>query len=298
MLTQYMERYRVGFEWTGSTLVLAFVWIWMCHCLIWCTMKPSQLQTRLVFDYNGNDVWLSADVDWIYGTESCWLWTNRKYVVIGACLNLNDVSLLVIRCILTQNEHSLGCNDDDICRRGDVHVDQMCNGIVPALDEQTVRRCWCLFEFECVIAWYTMHYITPPQLHTPLIFNYNGNDLWLCADVDVDWMCATISFGLWMNRQYVVCSKLNVSLLGMIHTRHFNYNGNDIRTALLWCCFNVWNGIALAFDEQAVRWYRCKFIVECAHVLYTVHVWIWMRHHFVYDALYMTPWQLHAQLQW
>ena len=26
-----------------------------------------------------------------------------------------------------------------------------------ALDEQEVRWCWCMFEFECVITWYTIH---------------------------------------------------------------------------------------------------------------------------------------------
>ena len=35
----------------------------------------------------------------------------------------------------------------------------VCNGIVVALDEQDVRwYYWCMFEYECPIAWYTtMH---------------------------------------------------------------------------------------------------------------------------------------------
>ena len=32
--------------------------------------------------------------------------------------------------------------------------------IVLALDEQTVRWYWCMFEFECVIVWYTLHHDT------------------------------------------------------------------------------------------------------------------------------------------
>ena len=43
--------------------------------------------------YNDNDIRLCADIDWIYGTVSCWLWTNRWYVGIVVCLNLN-VSLI------------------------------------------------------------------------------------------------------------------------------------------------------------------------------------------------------------
>ena len=37
---------------------------------------------------------LCADVDWIYGTVSCWFWTNRRYVGISTCLNL-------LECLIT-----------------------------------------------------------------------------------------------------------------------------------------------------------------------------------------------------
>ena len=40
---------------------------------------------------------VDVDFDRIFGTVSCWLWTNRTYVGIGACLNLN-VALLGTRC--------------------------------------------------------------------------------------------------------------------------------------------------------------------------------------------------------
>ena len=54
-------------------------------------ITPSRLHTRLLFNHNGNDVLFCADVDvdWIYGTVSCWLWTNRKYVGISVCWNCN-----------------------------------------------------------------------------------------------------------------------------------------------------------------------------------------------------------------
>ena len=70
MLIEYMNRCRVGFWRTERTLVLVHVWIWMCHyCFgIRCTMTPSQLHARLLFNYNGIDVRLCADVDvdWIH----------------------------------------------------------------------------------------------------------------------------------------------------------------------------------------------------------------------------------------
>ena len=38
-----------------------------------------------------------------------------------------------------------------------------------AFDEQEVRWYWCMFEFKCVFAWYTIHHDTM-QMHTRLIF--------------------------------------------------------------------------------------------------------------------------------
>ena len=157
VLIKCLERYHVGFGWTAGTLVLVHVWIWMCHYLVYDAPWKTrlELQTRLLlFNDNDNDIlrlcadvddnsiwygtiscWLSTnrkyvgigacldlnasllgigvptmhgnniwfyadvDVDWIYGTVSYWLWTNREYVGIGACLNLN-VSLLGIRCTM------------------------------------------------------------------------------------------------------------------------------------------------------------------------------------------------------
>ena len=56
-------------------------------------------------------------------------------------------------------------------------IEYMGRCTVLALDEQKVRWYWCIFEFEYVIAWYTMQYIciSQSQLHTRLLFNYNGN---------------------------------------------------------------------------------------------------------------------------
>ena len=58
-----------------------------------------------------------------------------------------------------------------------------------ALDEQKVRCCLCMFEFEYVTIWYMMHYESITIAHSPAILmhdNDNGNDKRLCADVDND----------------------------------------------------------------------------------------------------------------
>ena len=97
MLLEYMGRWcHVDFEWTASTFALVHVWIWMCCYLLYgtrCKMTRSNLHARLRFNCCCNNTWPGAnvdvDLDWLYGTASCGLWTNRKYVGIGACLNSN-----------------------------------------------------------------------------------------------------------------------------------------------------------------------------------------------------------------
>ena len=51
--------------------------------------------------------------------------------------------------------------------------------------EHTARTWfWCMFEIECVIAWYTMHPDVNAFAHSPAIqTHYNGNDTWLRADI-------------------------------------------------------------------------------------------------------------------
>ena len=158
-------------------------------------------------------------------------------------------------------------------------------------------------------------------MHTRLLFKYNGNGIRLCANVD--WIYGTVSCWLWTNSKYVgicACLNLTVSLLGMMHyydTIVIAYSPaiHQLQwhnTALRWCWLNVCNGIALAFNDQRVRWYWCKSKFEYFIILYTmhhdmieymeryrvgfgrtestlvlVHVWIWMWHCLVYDA----PWR-------
>ena len=261
LLIEYMERYRVGFGRTVCTLVLVHVWIWMLihqetiiitpllrllfkynangtwscadvdgiygtvPCWLWTnslyvgigaclniqrTMTPSQLHTHLLFNCNDNDIWLCADVDWIYGTVSYWFWTNRTYVGIGACLNSNVYTM---------------------------HHDAIVIAHSPAIQLQwqwhtALRWCWLNIwnrvgfgrtggTLVLLMHVYMSHYLvyerytmTWSQLQTRLLFNYHGNDTWFCADVD--WINGTVSCWLWTNRKYVgigVYLNLNVSLL-------------------------------------------------------------------------------------
>ena len=86
-----------------------------------------------------------------------------------------------------------------------------------ALPEQIVRWYWYMFEFECVIAWYKMHYHAIAIAHSPAIeIHYNGNDIQLCANVDA--IYGMVSCWFWTNRRYVsigACLNLNVLILGI-----------------------------------------------------------------------------------
>ena len=97
----------------------------------------------------------------------------------------------------------------------------VCNGIVLALDAQKVRY-WCMFEFECVIAWYDVPWIIHDHnlFHTHLLFNYNGDVIYTALRWCWFWFIiyGTVLCWLWLNRRYVgigVCVNLNVQLLGI-----------------------------------------------------------------------------------
>ena len=162
----YMERYRVGFGRPVGTLVLVHVWIWMCHyCLVWCAVTPSQLHTHLLCKYNGNDIRFCADLDfdWMHGTISRWRWTNRGYVGIDACVNLN-VSLLDIRVYDTTWNHyncTLTCYSNTL----QWQYARLCDDVDWTYG---TASCWFwanrkyvgMFGFECIITRWTIHYDT------------------------------------------------------------------------------------------------------------------------------------------
>ena len=119
-------------------------------------------------------------------------------VNVGAYLNWKMCYYLVYAAPRHHRNYTLACYSTTMAT---THVfalmliEYMGRCIVLALDEQKVRWYWCMFEFEYVIAWYTMRYIyiciLRSQLHTRLIFNYNGNAIRLWADVNVTCMYGT-----------------------------------------------------------------------------------------------------------
>ena len=170
------------------------------------------------------------------------------------------------------------------------------NGIILALDEQYVRWYWCMFNFECdtlvsVHVWIGINVqllgiwctVTPSQLHTRLLFKYNGKY--------VRYGSAVMLIG-YIERYYVGFGRTESTLvpesvwIGMCNCLVYNAPwphrnctlacySNIIAiaydTALRWCWSDIWNGIVLAVDEQPVRWYRSLFESECDIAWYTMH---------------------------
>ena len=95
-----------------------------------------------------------------YVRVSCRLWTNRKYIDIGECLNLN-LSLCGVWCKMTiAIAHSpvieIHYNGNGLYLYADAVVQSIWNGIILTLDEQKVRWYWYMFEFQYVSILYTM----------------------------------------------------------------------------------------------------------------------------------------------
>ena len=182
--------------------------------------------TPSLFNYNCDDIWLCTDVKWMYATVSFCLWTNRKYVCICACC------IWMCHCFVRDapwHHHNCTCNYN--------------NNVVLTVDEKKVRWYWRMFEFECFIALYTTHHKTIARIHPPL-FKCNSNGIRLCTDINVDWICGTVSCWLWTNSKYVgigACLNSNLSLLcvrwttrpSLLHTR-FLFNDN-----VTWLCAYV-----------------------------------------------------------
>ena len=96
MLIEYMERYRVGFGWTGSTLALNLN---VSLLSIRSTMTPSQLHTRLLFKYNANDIrpalrwcWLNIWICIVLALDEqlvSWCWCTFEFECIITCCTIN-----------------------------------------------------------------------------------------------------------------------------------------------------------------------------------------------------------------
>ena len=68
---------------------LSFVYQYEVVILHWCTTVQIHYN-----DDDGMTVVCLCYVGWMYGTVSCWSWTNRKYVSIGVCLHLQLLFVL------------------------------------------------------------------------------------------------------------------------------------------------------------------------------------------------------------
>ena len=280
--------------WTNSWYVGISVCLNVSLIGIRCTMTPAHLHTRLLFNYNDNDIRLCFDIDWIYATVSCWLWTSREYVGISVCLN---VSLIGIRCTMAQaylhTRLLFNCNDNDI--RLCVDVDWI----------YATVSCWLWTnrEYVGITVWLNLNVsllgirctMTPAHLHTRLLCNYNdityGSALML-----IEYMERCHDCWIWTNRKYVgivVCLILNVSVIASYTLHHgasafAHLTAIQLQwqwyTALCWCWLYIWNGVMTVGFERT----------ECTLVLVYVWFWIWICHYLMRYT--MTPSRLHTHL--
>ena len=129
----------------------------------------------------------------MYGTVSCWLWSNSQYVVIGVGFNLNEL-LFVVRYTMTpsqfRNHILLNYNHNYTRLVADFDVDWMYG----------TKLCWlctnskyvgigaCLISVSLGSSYFVKEILrctmTQWQINTRILFNYNCNDTWFCTDVD------------------------------------------------------------------------------------------------------------------
>ena len=173
-------------------------------------------------------------IEYIYGTVSCWISMNRKYVEIGACLNLN-VSLFDIPC-------------------------NICNAIAiphsPAIEQ------------EVSLLGYDGLYNTIAITYSPAIqLQWQWYTIYVSALTLM--LIKYTELSISTNTKYVgigACLNLNVSLLGIrcaicntiaiAHSPAIELHW-QLHTALRWWWWwlNIWNGTVLDKHEQKVRWY-------------------------------------------
>ena len=272
-LNMWNARYRVGFGRTASKLVLVHVWIWMRHYLVYDA--SSQLHARLLFllNYNGNGVRLYAgvDVDWIYGTLLCWLWTNSEYVGTGACLNLNAPLLA-------------SCNDAPCVTQSQLHTRLLFKHTTTATAHETRLYacwfwCWLNILYETVSCWFWTN-----RMYVGIGACLNPNVFFLVHDAPWhDHNCILVWYSNTLQRQWHMTHDSELMLfIGYMQRSHIDVGRSPaIPTKLqslwraavcwCWCCLNIWDGIVLAFNEQQVCWYWCMFEFECVIAWYTMH---------------------------
>ena len=221
----------------------------------------------------------------IYGTVSCWLWMNRAYVGIGACLNLN-VPWHNHNCII-------GYYSNTLQRRWHTAHDSAVILMHVGWIYYITVSCWLWMNREYVgIGAYLLSLLrvsctmTRSQLHNRLLFKYTtmamAHGTKICADWFWYWLNIWNGAVLALDEQSVRWYRCmfesecaipwctmhhDMIAIGPSSAIQMHYNGYDgtWHTTLRWfrCWLNIWNGVVLALDEQRVRWYRCMFEFEC-----------------------------------
>ena len=126
---------------TASTLTLVHVWTWICHCLVYDAPWHHRNYTLACYwtIMTITYVWLCADahspaIQTHNNDDGTWHTTVR-----GCWFRLNTyIVYIYMSCWLWTNRKYVGMH-------------------------------WCMFEFECVITWYTMHHDTIAIVHLPAI---------------------------------------------------------------------------------------------------------------------------------
>ena len=265
MLIEYMERFCVGFDWTGGTLVL--VNVWMCHYLVlydasWHhhNWKLPAIQIQ----------WLCADVNWIhilriYGMISCWTALllmliermARFYVGFGrteSTLLLVHAWIRMCDCLVYDDTidiahsptfqlqlqwHTAACLNWRCTSRRYVGIGACLNWNVSLLG----TRC-------------NMTHSPATQIH------YNDNHLWLRADVD--WIFGTVSCWLYLTKQKVrrwlvlVCIRICHYLLYGALWHHCGYALVCYSTtmAMTYMALHWWLNIWIMFAFECVITWR------------------------------------------
>ena len=200
-------------------------------------MTPLQLHTRLLYDNNGNGIRLCG-VDGTYGTASCWLCTNRKYVCFGIGV-----------CLIWINHY--WCT---------VHYKNITIAHWSAMQMH--------YKWQCVITWCKMHHDTTgiaQSTHIQLQFQWPTVSRWYIfasysntfqrwshmphgstlMPMLVEYIYGTVSFSLRTNSLYV--GIVDISALACFS----NTLQRRWHTALRWCwcwlntyiAYILWNGI-------------------------------------------------------
>ena len=271
LFVKRMERCFVGPGWTGSMFVFFGVCLNLKLLFVFDVVRMRSLTHPDVLSKYTN---MAMAVVRSYSSNT---WdgvvlalTNRKYVcIIGELLNLKLLS--VFNAVWGRNFTlcvQIHYNGDDDWLCGYVCLLNVWNGDILDLREQLVRSYWHVLEFEAIVCikW-SMRASSHPNV------NYNNGDDG-CAFVFAECMYGTWNGGTWpfSKRKYGVLVFLNLKLLFVfndcstyevvISLYVLSKYTKMAMAAVRLFSLNLWHGVVLALDKQAVRWYWCALEFE------------------------------------